>query len=70
MALEAPFWDALEALAAARAVPLARLITEIDAAREMNLAAALRMAVLEAALRGEISKTEPNDPYSEPKPTG
>jgi len=52
IALEAEFWDALEALAAARGVRLTELIEEIDRAREStNLSSALRVAALREAQR-------------------
>ncbi|TCQ27859.1 ribbon-helix-helix protein [Rhizobium sp. PP-CC-3G-465] len=46
--LEDVFWQELKAIAAARAVPLARLIAEIDDARpaDSNLSSALRVHVL------------------------
>ncbi|MEO8812645.1 MAG: ribbon-helix-helix domain-containing protein [Caulobacteraceae bacterium] len=48
VALEAPFWAALERLAVSRAVSLARLIAEIDAERAGRpLASACRLAALE-----------------------
>ena len=48
IALEREFWDAVEALAVARALPLAALIREIDENREApNLSSAVRVAVLE-----------------------
>lgn len=53
IALEAEFWAALAARAAARGVPLAALVAEIDAARgsepgsERALASALRVFVLQ-----------------------
>ena len=47
IALEPEFWDGLEAMAAARALPLAALIREIDEARGApNLSSAVRVAVL------------------------
>ncbi len=48
VALEAEFWDALMALAAARGLTLAALIVEIDAARapQRPLASALRVFAL------------------------
>ena len=50
ISLEAPFWDALRALAAARGLPLQRLVAEIDAARgEANLSSAIRVHILAAA---------------------
>ncbi len=51
VALEAPFWDVLAALAAARGVTLAALVASVDAARqaEQNLASSLRVLALRAA---------------------
>ena len=47
IALEAEFWDGLEALATRRGVRLTALIEEIDAVRQTpNLSSALRVAVL------------------------
>ncbi|MGN6486432.1 MAG: ribbon-helix-helix domain-containing protein [Devosia sp.] len=47
IALEPEFWAGLEAMAAARALPLAALIREIDEARGApNLSSAVRVAVL------------------------
>lgn len=47
IALEPEFWAGLEAMAAARALPLAALIREIDEARAApNLSSAVRVAVL------------------------
>ena len=47
VALEPDFWAALEAMAAARELPLSVLIREIDERREGdNLSSALRIAVL------------------------
>lgn len=49
LALEPEFWDALEALAAARDLRLSALIAEIDAGRgERPLASACRVAALQA----------------------
>jgi predicted DNA-binding ribbon-helix-helix protein len=47
--LEKPFHDELAAIAAARSLPLAALIAEIDQnrSRETNLSSALRLHVLE-----------------------
>ena len=48
IALEPEFWDAVEALAVARDLPLAALIREIDENREApNLSSAVRVAVLQ-----------------------
>lgn len=47
IALEPEFWAGLEALAAARALPLTALIREIDETRDgPNLSSSLRIAVL------------------------
>ena len=48
IALEPEFWIALERIAAARGLPLARLVSEIDAGKRGGLASALRMHVLES----------------------
>jgi predicted DNA-binding ribbon-helix-helix protein len=60
VSLEEPFWDGLKEMAAARGVPLAVLVREIDegrgqarsAASAPNLSSALRIAVL-AHYRGQ-----------------
>lgn len=47
IALEPEFWTGLEAMAAAKSLPLATLIREIDEARGApNLSSAVRLAVL------------------------
>lgn len=47
IALEPEFWIGLEAMAAARDLPIAALIREIDEGRsEPNLSSAVRVAVL------------------------
>ncbi len=48
VALEAEFWEALAALAAARGLTLAALVAELDAARapDQALASALRVFAL------------------------
>jgi predicted DNA-binding ribbon-helix-helix protein len=47
LALEPEFWAGLEAMAAARQLPPAALIREIDQTRpESNLSSAIRLAVL------------------------
>jgi predicted DNA-binding ribbon-helix-helix protein len=47
LALEPEFWAGAEAMAAARALPLAALVREIDESRRSpNLSSALRLAVL------------------------
>nr|WP_255714189.1 ribbon-helix-helix domain-containing protein [Pelagibacterium xiamenense] len=48
IALEPEFWNALEAMAATRGLPLAHLIQDIDESRETtNLSSAIRVTVLE-----------------------
>lgn len=60
VSLEPEFWAALRALARARRMPLNRLAAEIDTARgDQGLASALRVAVLGAALAGEIKGPDP-----------
>lgn len=52
VALEAPFWAALEEVAARRGLSLAALVAEVDAGRAdpaMPLASALRVFALEDA---------------------
>lgn len=58
--LEQPFHDELVRIAAERAVPLARLVSEIDEARprETNLSSALRLYVLDWFR----ARTKPNAP--------
>ncbi|HEY7609532.1 MAG TPA: ribbon-helix-helix domain-containing protein [Alphaproteobacteria bacterium] len=46
IALEPEFWKVLERLAAARGLSLARLVAEIDAAKQGGLASALRVHAL------------------------
>lgn len=48
ISLEPEFFDALASIAAARAIPLAALVAEIDSgrARDANLSSALRVFVL------------------------
>jgi predicted DNA-binding ribbon-helix-helix protein len=46
IALEPEFWKALERLAAARGLSLARLVAEIDASKQGGLASALRVYAL------------------------
>lgn len=61
VALEAEFWAALEELATREGVSLAALIERIDRTRAgTNLSSAIRVFVLEQALRGE-SKKPPRD---------
>jgi predicted DNA-binding ribbon-helix-helix protein len=49
IALEPEFWEAAEALALSRRLPLATLIREIDEAREApNLSSAVRVAILKS----------------------
>ena len=50
VSLEDEFWDAFRAIAADRNMPLNALVTEIDAARgmEIGLASAIRLFVLQS----------------------
>jgi predicted DNA-binding ribbon-helix-helix protein len=59
VALEAEFWKALEGIAAARGLSLARLVAEIDAAKRGGLASALRVYAL---LRSEAGAGQKNGP--------
>ena len=54
LSLEQPFFDRLLAIAARRSISLAALIAEVDDARprDANLSSALRIHVLEDALKG------------------
>jgi predicted DNA-binding ribbon-helix-helix protein len=51
LTLEAPFWTALAAAAAADGRSLAGLVAEIDEARTTNLSSAVRVWLFERALR-------------------
>ncbi len=52
VSLETAFWTRLRAIAAARGVPLAALVGDIDAGRgTTNLSSAIRVFVLTDALR-------------------
>ncbi len=46
VSIEAPFWDALKDIAAARGMSLNRLIAAIDESRAENLSSAIRVYVL------------------------
>jgi predicted DNA-binding ribbon-helix-helix protein len=46
VSLEAPFWDALTAIAQQRNISINQLIAEIDKERTSNLSSALRVHVL------------------------
>lgn len=48
VSLEAPFWEALAEIAAARQKSVNALIAEIDRGRRGNLSSAIRVFVLEA----------------------
>lgn len=58
ISLEAPFWRALCALAAARGVSPGALVAAIDAERGGNLSSAIRLFVLDSARRGELTAAE------------
>ncbi|TGE02512.1 ribbon-helix-helix domain-containing protein [Methylobacterium nonmethylotrophicum] len=54
VSLEAPFWEALRQIAAARDLSVQSLVGRIDAERgEQNLSSAIRVFVLRAAWTGE-----------------
>ena len=56
ISLEAPFWDALKEVAAKRGRSVQALVSEIDRGRgENNLSSAIRIAVLRAAVSGELA---------------
>ena len=59
--LEQPFYDELNAIASARAIPLAALIAEIDATRprEANLSSAIRIYVLEQLRQARCGSVTP-----------
>ena len=52
ISLEAAFWDALRAIAAADGRSIAALIADIDRRRTGNLSGAIRVFVLQRAARG------------------
>jgi predicted DNA-binding ribbon-helix-helix protein len=55
ISLEPAFWQELQALAARRNLPLARLVAGIDEARgATNLSSALRLEILRAIRSNEI----------------
>jgi predicted DNA-binding ribbon-helix-helix protein len=58
ISLEAPFWEALRAIAGRRGLSLNRLVAEIDAARAGNLSSALRVFVLDCCRRGELGEQD------------
>jgi predicted DNA-binding ribbon-helix-helix protein len=58
ISLEAPFWEALGAIAGRRGLSLNRLVAEIDAGRAGNLSSALRVFVLECCRRGELGEAD------------
>ena len=64
VALEAAFWDVLEAMAARRGRALGAIVAEIDAGRTPGdpLASRLRVAALQSALTK--SQGEPGNPES------
>jgi predicted DNA-binding ribbon-helix-helix protein len=60
VALEPEFWAALERIASARGLSLARLVAEIDAGKRGLLASALRVhALLTAAAAAPAQKNGP-----------
>jgi len=59
IALEPEFWEALERIAAARGLSMARLVAEIDASKRGGLASALRVYVLRITAAGPAQKNGP-----------
>ena len=60
VSLEAPFWDALRAIAEDRARSVQSLIGEIDAGRgRQNLSSAIRVFVLGSVQEGALSRSDP-----------
>jgi predicted DNA-binding ribbon-helix-helix protein len=66
ISLEAAFWRALCAIAAARRMSVSALVAAIDAGRGGNLSSAIRLFVLDSARRGEL--TEPAESASLSRP--
>jgi predicted DNA-binding ribbon-helix-helix protein len=63
VSLEAPFWDALRCIAAARARSVQSLIGEIDAGRDdQNLSSAIRVFVLRSIQEGAAPRSAGRDP--------
>ena len=59
VSLEAPFWDALRAIAETRARSMQSLIGEIDAGRgTQNLSSAIRVFVLRSVQEGVASRSD------------
>jgi predicted DNA-binding ribbon-helix-helix protein len=54
VSLEPEFWEAIEAIARGRGLPLSRLLAQIDAGRSGNLSSAIRIFVLDRARAGEL----------------
>lgn len=52
VSIEAPFWDALNEIAARQKISINALIAKIDSTREGNLSSAIRVFVLQ-----ELQKT-------------
>lgn len=63
ISLEPPFWDALREMAQNRAIPLAGLVAEIDAARtnDTGLSTAVRLHIL-ADLKARACASDKADP--------
>ena len=67
ISLEAAFWRALCAIAAARRVSVSALVAAIDARRGGNLSSAIRLFVLDSARRGELTETAEDASLSTPQ---
>ena len=68
ISLEAEFWQALRAVAAARLISVNALVAAIDAARgptpPANLSSALRVFILDCYRRGELPAAQASEPGS------
>jgi predicted DNA-binding ribbon-helix-helix protein len=67
ISLEAAFWRALCAIAAARQVSISVLVAGIDATRGGNLSSAIRLFVLDSARRGELTDAVGDASLSSPE---
>jgi predicted DNA-binding ribbon-helix-helix protein len=54
VSLESAFWSALREIAWRRQMPVAALLTAIDAERTGNLSSAIRLFVLDCCRKGEL----------------
>jgi predicted DNA-binding ribbon-helix-helix protein len=61
VSIEAPFWQALGAIAARRGQSLNALVAAIDRERSGNLSSAIRLFVLDSCRRGELCDRNSRD---------